>query len=114
MKARSFDELVIPIAHECPHAVVLDWFRRLEAALTEYAATRARALGRGRVIDRLLASDELLPANIVWEIASLRALRNEVQHASATVTAGAAIHFARKALWLSGELALVIDARAAA
>jgi hypothetical protein len=113
MTALNFDELVVPMADEAPHAVVLDWYRRLELAIGDYLASRHFSHRTGRAAENVLAADVLLGEEVATAIAALREIRNRVAHGPHPISASEAVTFAREALSLIGRLWLASDAHAA-
>ena len=76
----TFDEMVGVLALNAPHALVLDWWRRLERAIDYYF--NARGLPRPRAVEaeRAIKLDPTLGAAIAAEVRALRCARNVVAH----------------------------------
>jgi hypothetical protein len=104
MPATNFEEFVALIAEEAPHAVVLDWYRRLELMLRDYLASGGFRYIDGRHAENVAKADSLLGEEVATSIGQLRALRNRVAHTSQPLTPAEAIDFARRSLTLIGQL----------
>jgi hypothetical protein len=104
MAATNFDELVSAIAEEAPHAVVLDWYRRLELAIRAYLATRGLEFRDGPTAERIIAADPLLGPDAATSIAELRKVRNALTHGWEPYTTAEAMAFAREAFRLMGHV----------
>jgi len=79
--ARTFTEYVAWMATNSPHATLLDWWRRLELALREYAASRG--LPPRAKHDRLedaISEDPHLGPEIAARLRRLRQRRNAAAH----------------------------------
>ena len=57
MAATNFDEYVSAMVEESPHAVVLDWYRRLELAIQAYLADRQIQYALGRRAEAVIGRD---------------------------------------------------------
>lgn len=108
--ATTFDELILPIAQEAPHALVLDWYRRLELTLRSYLASRGLRFHDGPRAEAEIATDPLLGATIAAMAASLRTTRNRLAHGWAPITPADAETFARSAFAIMGKLMRAEDA----
>src|SRR5258706_12732874 len=112
MTANNFDEFVIRMADEAPHAVILDWYRRLELMIRDYLTSRRLSYQNGPYAEAVIAHDVSLGVEVASEIKRLRWFRNEIAHGSHALTSGQAIAFARDALDLIGQLWRAEDAHA--
>jgi hypothetical protein len=112
MTANTFDEFVLPMAEEAPHAVVLDWYRRLELMIRDYLAFRRVFYRNGRDAERVIASDIFLGQEVASAIARLRFFRNEIAHKGQALTPTQAVAFARESLDLIGVLLKAEDSQA--
>lgn len=79
--ATTFEEYVQVLAIESPHALILDWWGRLELAINEYfefygIAIRSSALSK----EQAMAVDPRLGPEITAQIRELRLARNKVAH----------------------------------
>ena len=110
--ATNFEEFVLKVAEEAPHAVVLDWFRRLDLTITEYLRTRGIHRRRRFTPDSVIANDPFLGSGVATEIAALRLIRNDVAHKSVQLSPEAAIGFARQCFSLIGTVWKAQDAHA--
>ncbi len=81
--ATNFDEYVGWMATNSPHATILDWWRRLDCALHEYATT-LRPLSRGanswQALQTAIVDDPRLGHFAVTMLKEMRDLRNHVAH----------------------------------
>jgi hypothetical protein len=78
---RTFQEMVRVLALNTPHALILDWWRRLDGAIDDHFP--ARGLQRPpswAEVEQRLASDPALGDEVVAQIRKLRKLRNAVAH----------------------------------
>jgi hypothetical protein len=103
MTATNFEEFVKSMTEEAPHAVVLDWYRRLELMMRDYLASRGLRYRNGKHAASVAKGDPLLGVNVASVVDSLRLIRNQVAHTSQGVTAGDATKFARQSLTLIGQ-----------
>ena len=104
MPATNFDELVLPMAEEAPHAVLLDWYRRIELAERDYLASRGVAFSDGPAAERIVAADPNLGTPVAISLARLRGLRNRHTHGWHPLAPTEAVAVAREALSLIGRL----------
>ena len=79
--ATTFEEYVQILAIESPHALILNWWGRLELAINEYfevygMAVRSSALSK----EQAMAADPGLGPEISAQIHALRLIRNKVAH----------------------------------
>lgn len=102
--ATTFDELILPIAQEAPHALVLDWYRRLELTLRSYLLSRGLRFHDGPRAEAVIASDPQLGAKTAIVVAGLRTTRNRLAHGWEPFTPPEAEAFARAAFAVMGEL----------
>ena len=77
----TFEEYVQILAIESPHALILDWWGRLELTINEYfevygMAVRSSALSK----EQAMAVDPRLGPEITAQIRELRLARNKVAH----------------------------------
>ena len=113
MSATNFEEFVEIMADEAPHALALDWYRRLELTIRDYLTARRIDYKNGRNAENRIATDPLLGKDIAVEIGKLRAVRNGIAHTAQQFSRAEAIGFARKAFELIGVVLGAQDARAA-
>lgn len=102
--ARTFQEYVEWMSLNAPQAVVLEWWRRLDRALHEYAeAFQMAEPSRYRArFDELVAASDKLGAECAASIRRLRRVRNRVAHDGISVSPEEARVFAKEALALIG------------
>ena len=113
MTASNFDEFVLPKAEEAPHAVVLDWYRRLELTIRGYLASRNVSYHNGSEAENVIAGDALLGVEFATQIRELRCVRNRIAHESVSMTPAEAVSIARQALSLIGRVLRAQDFHAA-
>jgi len=101
---RTFEEMVSVLAVNNPHALILEWWRRLEGAIDEYCSIRRS--GRKSWMS-VLADDLHVGQEVVDQITALRRLRNETAHRKTRpISADEAAQYAQKAqdlIWLLAE-----------
>lgn len=80
--ATNFNDYVNLMAANSPHALVMDWGRRLELALREYtdALRPLVALRNRRAIEESVSRDQVLGPGFADCVRRLRLLRNQVAH----------------------------------
>jgi hypothetical protein len=97
---KTFHEMVAVLAANTPHALVMDWWARLEGVIRTVcgsAGIRSRLSVAG-LIDNRLSRHLPLSAELIAELHGMRRLRNECAHGEAPcITAGAAAEFAHRA-----------------
>jgi hypothetical protein len=75
--ATTFEEYVQILAIESPHALILDWWRRLEVAI-EVHGVAVRSPIRSKEL--AIGADPRLGSEITAQISELRLIRNQVAH----------------------------------
>ena len=110
--ATNFEEYIFKMAEEAPHAVVLDWYRRLELMVRSYLETRAIHWRSAYAAESVIARDALLGSNVAAAMSKLRTARNGVAHTGDHVSFDTAIGFARDSFSLIGVLLQAQDANA--
>ena len=111
MAATNFDEFVSAIAEEYPHAIALDWYRRLELTIRAYPRTSGLQFHDGPAAERIIAADPLLGSEIATAIAELRKGQKRARHGLQPFTAADATGLARQAFRLIGRVMRADDAR---
>ena len=103
---RTFAEYVDVVARNAPHALVLDWWRRVDLALVDYFHSFAekRPL-RSDQAQRRIANDPQLGPEVASALSKLRRTRNTTAHEETTLTAADAAAYAKAALRMIGKLA---------
>jgi len=104
MTATNFEDFVQSIAEEAPHAVILDWYRRLELMVRDYIVSRGIRYRNATHAEAVVQADSLLGTPVADAVGRLRRVRNEVAHTSQIVTSLEAVNFARESLSLIGQL----------
>lgn len=78
---RSFQEMASILALNTPHALILDWWRRLDRGIDYYFQARGiRRPSSIAAVEQVLESDPKLGPEVVAQIRELRRLRNVVAH----------------------------------
>jgi hypothetical protein len=102
--ARTFAEYVDWMALNAPHGTVLDWWRRLDQALQEYAAgfqMPEPSTHRAR-FEELVGASDRLGLERARAVRRLRRLRNRVAHGGIYLSSEEARLCANEALALIG------------
>lgn len=105
--AKNFNDYVALMAATSPHALMMDWWRRLDLALREFADTLGLivALRNRRAIEEAVSQDRALGPGFADCIRRLRLLRNRVAHESVSVYSSEdAAGYARHAFTLIAAL----------
>ena len=104
MSATNFDEFVMSMAAEAPHAVALDWYRRLELTIKRYITARGHVYRDGRAAEEVISADPLLGPSVGATICTLRTFRNALTHEWRQLSPAEAEQFARQAFDLMGRI----------
>ncbi len=107
--AHNFNDYVALMAPNSPHALVMDWWRRLDLALRDYGgALRLVVDHRNRdAIEKAVSQDQALGPGVAALIRELRQLRNQAAHESIEsicLSSEDATAYARKAFSLIAAL----------
>jgi hypothetical protein len=88
-----------------PHALVLDWWRRVDLALVDYFHSfgEKRPPSR-REEERRIATDPRLGPQVASALSKLRRTRNTIAHKATTHAAADAAAYAEAALLMIGKL----------
>ena len=101
---RTFEEMVSVLAVNNPHALILDWWRRLDRAIDEYCSMHAV---QRKLWMSVLADDPNVGKEMVNQIDVLRRRRNEIAHEKTKpVAPDEAAEYAKKVLdliWLLAD-----------
>ncbi len=101
--AKTFTEYAAWMASNSPHAAVLDWWRRLELTLREYAASRGLAAAARGPLEDAISQDPQLGPEIAATLRRLRRRRNAVAHEAHQLLSGdEAASYAKRAFELMG------------
>src|SRR5262252_3266915 len=102
----TFAEHVNIVGRNAPHALVLDWWRRLDLALGDYLQSLGdkRPLTR-TVEERRIAHDAQLGSGVASSISQLRLTRNAIAHEQIMLATSDAVAYAEAALRMIGKLA---------
>ena len=103
MPFHTFDEMVRVLAHETPHALILDWWRRMEDLLGQLTQRYyGRRFNASKALTRL-QSDAWLATDVATVLHSMRRIRNIVAHGRCfCISAEDAALYAAIALHLGG------------
>ena len=79
--ATTFEDYVQIMAIESPHALILDWWSRLELAISEYVEVHGLPVKSSFPSkEQALGADPRLGPEIKAQIRELRLIRNKVAH----------------------------------
>jgi len=104
----TFQEMVDVLAPNTPHALVLDWWRRLERAVDYYfVAYFGRIRPKPREYRAVFSADSRIGSVAASQIDKLRRRRNEIAHGSSqslsSVEAAAFAESAWRLAWMIGS-----------
>ena len=104
--ATTFEEYVQKVALESPHALILDWWGRLELAMKEYFEVLGIPIKASMpYLEQTLGADSRLGPEITAQIRELRLIRNKVAHEKrGPISGDDAIRYAQR----SNELIWII------
>jgi len=104
---KTFAEYVDIVGRNAPHALVLDWWRRVDLALVDYFHSfgEKRPL-TSREAERRIANDPQLGPELASALSKLRRTRNTIAHEPTMLAAADAAAFAEASLWMIGQLTL--------
>jgi hypothetical protein len=77
---RTFDEMVEVLALNTPHALVLEWWRRLERAIEYYFQARGLPQRRPAEAEHAIRADPQLGPAVADQLRELRRKRNAIAH----------------------------------
>jgi hypothetical protein len=101
--AKTFTEYVAWMASNSPHATLLDWWRRLELTLKEYATSRGLTAPAKGALEDAISQDPQLGPEIAATLRRLRQRRNAVAHElHQLVSRDDAASYAKRAFELMG------------
>lgn len=104
---RTFAEYVDVLGRNAPHALVLDWWRRLERTLDDYFQSFGEKRPRWRTEEeRRIATDSRLGPEVASALSQLRRTRNMVAHQQTNLATTDAVAYAGAALRMIGTIAL--------
>jgi hypothetical protein len=106
--AITFEDYLQIMAIESPHALILDWWGRLDLAVKEYFEIHGMAVKSSTSVrERALGADPMLGSEITIQIRELRLIRNIVTHEKRKpLSCADAALYARKAyelIWVLGR-----------
>ena len=104
---RTFAEYVDVVGNNTPHALMLDWWRRLDHALGDYFQSRGekRPLSR-KEEEKCIANDPQLGPGVASSLSQLRRFRNTIAHEQIILATSDAAAYAEAALRMIGKLTL--------
>ena len=100
----TFDQMVTVLARNTPHALIQDWWSRLEGVIRTYCVKRGakRHLPISTLISNHLVHHPAASPDLLQELHLMRALRNHIAHGEApALTAEEATTYAYRA-WTIG------------
>src|SRR5712664_1338371 len=114
--AKTYTEYVVWMATNAPHTTILDWWRRLELTLADYARSRGLPSDAKHVqIEDAISQDSALGTEVANAVQFLRRRQNAVAHPpQRLVSKDEAISYADSAFHLIGVFGLVEHRRGAA
>jgi len=103
--ATTFEGYLQIMAAESPHALILDWWSRLELAIQEYSEVLGVPLKASMLCrEQTLGADPKLGPELTAQLRELRLIRNEVAHDKRKpISVNDASQYARKAntlIWI--------------
>lgn len=80
--AKNLNDYVALMAANSPHALVMDWWRRVDLALDDYGTARRPVVDHENrdAIEKAVSEDEALGPAVAELIRRLRLMRNQVAH----------------------------------
>lgn len=102
--ATNFNDYVTVMSVNAPHALVMDWWRRLDLTLHEYAVALGQVV-RSRDRRAIEKAVSLNDAALTTRIRGLRHRRNQVTHKSYYLSSEDAAAYAREVISVIGTLA---------
>ena len=111
--AKNFDDYVAGMAANSPHALVMDWWRRLDLGLQDYGDSLMPMVdSRNRdALEKAVSQEQTLGPGVAGLIRELRQLRNRAAHESIYLSAKDATIYARQAFSLIAALARRVSER---
>ncbi len=101
----TFAEYVDVVGRNAPHALVLDWWRRVDLALLDYFQSFGGKRPSSRhEEERRIATDPRLGPQVASALSKLRRTRNTVAHQPTILAAADAAAYAEAALQMIGKL----------
>jgi hypothetical protein len=77
---RTFDETVEVLTLDTPHALVLEWWRRLERAIDYYFKIRGLPRRHSADAEHAIGADPQLGPAVAAQVRELRRTRNAIAH----------------------------------
>jgi hypothetical protein len=102
----TFEEYVDVVGGNVPHALVLDWWRRIDLALGDYFQSPGKKRPSREEEERRIAEGPQLGPEVASTLSQLRRTRNAVAHEPTMLATADAAAYARTALWMIGKIAL--------
>ncbi|MGQ0835182.1 MAG: hypothetical protein ACT4O5_09730, partial [Gammaproteobacteria bacterium] len=112
MEFRTFDEMAAVLSRNTPHALVLDWWSRLERVIRGHCAKRGAKPNEtiSALINAHLSSHRIFDDALIQELHEMRRFRNLIAHVEAPgLSAVEAERFARRAWTIAWYIAEVDD-----
>ncbi len=103
---RTFAKYVGVVGRATPHALVIDWWRRVDLTLVDYFHSFGEKRPPSRhEEERRIATDPRLGPEVASALSKLRRTRNTIAHEQTMLAAADAAAYAETALWMIGKLA---------
>jgi hypothetical protein len=105
---QTFDEMAAVLAENTPHALVQDWWGRLEHVIRCICARQGAPphTSVARLIDKYLSLHAVVTPDLIRELHQMRKFRNRCAHGEApAMTAQDAEAFARRAWKIGWDVA---------
>ena len=109
MQFHTFDEMAAVLSENTPHALVQDWWSRLEGVIRAICARRSAGPRENIsiLIDKYLSQHPAASPELIRELHAMRELRNRCAHGEAPpLIASEARAFAHRAWTVAWDLAL--------
>jgi hypothetical protein len=109
MQFHTFDEMAAVLSENTPHALVQDWWSRLEAVIRDICTRRGAGSDEpiSHLIDKYLSKHSAASPGLIRELHAMRRLRNRCAHGKAPpLAASEARAFAHRAWTVASDLAV--------
>ena len=109
IQVHTFDEMAAVLSENTPHALVQDWWSRLEAVIRDICARRGAGPRENisNLIDKCLSQHPTASPELIRELHAMRELRNRCAHGEAPpLAASEARAFAHRAWTVAWDLAV--------
>ena len=78
----TIHEMIVPMSHNMPHALVQEWWSRVERVLRHFGQVYGAVPGEpiGKLINKRMIQHPLMTPDLVRELHVMRKLRNKCAH----------------------------------